>query len=118
MFFFFFYFRLYLFCIIIICRVGKRCLGSIVPVPNPPDVPLENEPVLGYTKGSKERAELEKVLDEMASECTEVPLVIGDKEIKTDLCKYQVMVRIIVLNILLRKFIRKRRMGLLNYITL
>ncbi|KAF7406458.1 hypothetical protein HZH68_005827 [Vespula germanica] len=73
-------------------KVGTRCLGSIVPIPNPPDLPLENEPILGYTKGSKERAELEKVLDEMASECTEVPLVIGDKEIKTDLCKYQVMV--------------------------
>ncbi|KAI4500075.1 hypothetical protein M0802_004945 [Mischocyttarus mexicanus] len=72
-------------------KVGTRCLGSIVPIPNPPEFPLENEPVLGYQKGSKERAELEKVLDEMASECTEVPLVIGDKEIKTDLCKYQVM---------------------------
>lgn len=73
-------------------RVGARCLGSIVPVPNPPDFSLENEPVLSYKKGSPERAELEKVLDSMATECEEVPLVIGNEEIKTNLCKYQVMV--------------------------
>jgi len=53
---------------------------------------LENEPVLSYKKGSPERKELEKVLDKMASECEEVPLVIGNEEIKSDLCKYQVMV--------------------------
>jgi len=69
-------------------------LGSIVPVSNPPDFPLENEPVLSYKKGSPERAELEKVLDKMSSECEEVPLVIGNEEIKTDLCRYQVMVRL------------------------
>lgn len=65
-----------------------------MPVPCPPEFPLENEPVLCYKKGSPERAELEKVLENMASECEEVPLVIGNEEIKTDLCKYQVMVRI------------------------
>ncbi|XP_011159082.1 delta-1-pyrroline-5-carboxylate dehydrogenase, mitochondrial isoform X1 [Solenopsis invicta] len=72
-------------------KVGSRCLGSIVPVSNPPDFPLENEPVLSYKKGSPERAELEKVLDKMSGECEEVPLVIGNEEIKTDLCRYQVM---------------------------
>jgi len=73
-------------------RIGGRCLGSIVPVPSPPDFPLENEPVLGYEKGSAERAELEKALDKMSNECEEVPLVIGNEEIRTDLCKHQVMV--------------------------
>ncbi|CAK9799415.1 Delta-1-pyrroline-5-carboxylate dehydrogenase, mitochondrial [Anthophora quadrimaculata] len=72
-------------------KVSARCLGTIVPVPNPPEFPLENEPVLTYKKGSSERAELEKVLDKMSKECEEVPLVIGNEEIKTDLCKYQVM---------------------------
>ena len=67
-------------------------MGSIVPVSHPPDFPLENEPILSYKKGSPERAELEKVLDKMSNECEEVPLVIGDEEIKTDLCKHQVMV--------------------------
>lgn len=69
-------------------------MGSIVPVSNPPDFPLENEPVLDYKKGSPERAELEKVLDKMSSECEEIPLVIGNEEIKTDLCRYQVMVHL------------------------
>lgn len=77
-------------------RVGTRYLGSIVPVSSPPDFPLENEPVLSYKKGSAERAELEKVLDKMSSECEEVPLVIGDEEIKTDLSRYQVMVRLLI----------------------
>ncbi|XP_011875969.1 PREDICTED: delta-1-pyrroline-5-carboxylate dehydrogenase, mitochondrial [Vollenhovia emeryi] len=72
-------------------KVGTRYLGSIVPTSSPPDFPLENEPVLSYNKGSPERAELEKVLDKMSGECEEVPLVIGDEEIKTDLCRYQVM---------------------------
>lgn len=78
-------------------RVGTRCLGSIVPVLNLPDFPLENEPVLSYKKGSPERVELEKVLDKMSSECEEVPLVIGDEEIKTNLCRYQVMVCFILI---------------------
>ncbi|XP_015597574.1 delta-1-pyrroline-5-carboxylate dehydrogenase, mitochondrial [Cephus cinctus] len=72
-------------------KVGARCLGTIVPIPNPPEFPLENEPVLTYKKGSKERAELEKALDKMAGECEEIPLVIGNEEIKTNLVKYQVM---------------------------
>lgn len=61
-------------------------------MPNPAEFPLENEPVLNYKKGSPERAELERALDKMASDCEEVPLVIGNEEIKTDLCRYQVMV--------------------------
>ncbi|XP_015436629.1 PREDICTED: delta-1-pyrroline-5-carboxylate dehydrogenase, mitochondrial [Dufourea novaeangliae] len=72
-------------------KVSTRCLGTIVPVSNPPEFSLENEPILSYTKGSPERAELEKVLDKMANECEEIPLVIGNEEIKTDLCRYQVM---------------------------
>ncbi|XP_076765603.1 delta-1-Pyrroline-5-carboxylate dehydrogenase 1 isoform X2 [Xylocopa sonorina] len=72
-------------------KVSTRCLGTIVPLPNAAEFPLENEPVLSYKKGSPERAELEKVLDKMANECEEIPLVIGNEEIKTNLCKYQVM---------------------------
>ncbi|XP_066595876.1 delta-1-pyrroline-5-carboxylate dehydrogenase, mitochondrial [Prorops nasuta] len=72
-------------------KVGARCIGSVVPKLNPPEILLENEPVLSYKKGSKERAELEKVLDKMACECEEIPLVIGDEEIKTKCVRYQVM---------------------------
>ncbi|XP_043279496.1 delta-1-pyrroline-5-carboxylate dehydrogenase, mitochondrial [Venturia canescens] len=72
-------------------KIGARCLGSIVPLSKPPDIPLENEPVLSYKKGSKERADLQKVLDKMSNECEEVPLVIGGEEICTGDVKYQVM---------------------------
>ncbi|XP_076167716.1 delta-1-Pyrroline-5-carboxylate dehydrogenase 1 isoform X1 [Ptiloglossa arizonensis] len=72
-------------------KIGKRCLGSIVPVPNPTEFPLENEPILSYKKGSPERVELEKTLDNMSNNCEEVPLIIGEEEIKTTLCRYQVM---------------------------
>jgi len=64
-----------------------------VSLPAPAEFPLENEPILTYEKGSPERAQLEKVLDKMSTECEEVPLVIGNEEIKTDLCRQQVMVR-------------------------
>lgn len=65
-----------------------------MPIANPPEFPLENEPVLSYEKGSPERAELEKTLDKIASEYEEVPLVIGNEEIKSDIVKYQVMVNL------------------------
>lgn len=64
-------------------------------VPNPKEFPLENEPILAYQKGSKERAELEKTLDKMSNECEDIPLVIGGEEIRTDKVKYQVMVKIL-----------------------
>lgn len=63
-----------------------------MPIPKPKEFPLVNEPILSYKKGSSERAELEKVLDNMANDCEEIPLVIGGKEIKSDVFKYQVMV--------------------------
>ncbi|XP_017892642.1 delta-1-pyrroline-5-carboxylate dehydrogenase, mitochondrial [Ceratina calcarata] len=72
-------------------KISTRCFGSIMPVPNPVEFPLKNEPILLYKKGSPERAELEKTLDKMANELEEIPLVIGNEEIKTDLAKYQVM---------------------------
>ena len=78
-----------------LCRVGARWLGSVVPVVKTKEFPLKNEPILSYKKGSKERAELEKALDKMSNECEDIPLVIGDKEIRTENCVHQVMVRII-----------------------
>lgn len=55
-----------------------------------PDFQVTNEPVLEYLSGSKERAELEKALAELKDTCTEVPIIIDGKEIKSDLVKYQV----------------------------
>jgi 1-pyrroline-5-carboxylate dehydrogenase len=48
------------------------------------DVPCpENEPVLGYAPGSPERAELERRLEKMPAETTEIPLVIGGRDVFT-----------------------------------
>jgi len=43
----------------------------------------ENEPVLSYAPGSKERAELKAVLQEMLASPVEVPCFIGGREITT-----------------------------------
>jgi 1-pyrroline-5-carboxylate dehydrogenase len=43
----------------------------------------ENEPVLGYLKGSSERTELEKELLRQEATVVEIPLIIGGKEIRT-----------------------------------
>src|SRR5689334_10394110 len=46
-------------------------------------VPLPvNEPPRSYAPGSAERASIKKRLDEMASERIEIPLVIGDRDIR------------------------------------
>lgn len=43
----------------------------------------QNEPVLSYAPGTKERAELKAALEEMKRTPVEVPCIIGGKEIKT-----------------------------------
>jgi len=42
-----------------------------------------NEPILNYSPGSPEKAELKKKLTELQSKEIEIPLIIGGKEIKT-----------------------------------
>uniref|UniRef100_A0A2R5LKI9 Multifunctional fusion protein n=1 Tax=Ornithodoros turicata TaxID=34597 RepID=A0A2R5LKI9_9ACAR len=44
---------------------------------------IKNEPILGYLPGSKERNALEESLNRLSNTCTEVPIVIGGKEIRT-----------------------------------
>lgn len=56
------------------------------------DFSIQNEPVLPYTKGSKERKDLEATLADYSNNCVEVPIVIGGKEYKTDRVMYQPMV--------------------------
>ena len=43
----------------------------------------ENEPVLGYAPGSPERTNIRKALDELYNTVTEIPAIIGGKEVKT-----------------------------------
>lgn len=72
-------------------RAGKRFLGSVIPDIKINDFGIKNEPILGYLKGSKERAELEKALQATAAKQEDVPIVIGDEEIRTNDVRYQVM---------------------------
>jgi len=43
-----------------------------------------NEPVLNYAPGSPERKELKRVLKEMKSAVTDIPMIIGGREIRTE----------------------------------
>ncbi len=52
--------------------------NSIFVFPKP-----ENEPVKGYAPGSVERKEIRKALDELYGKVTEIPAIIGGKEVKT-----------------------------------
>ena len=42
-----------------------------------------NEPVLSYAPGTRERAELKAMLDKMAGERIDIPMVIGGKQVRT-----------------------------------
>lgn len=63
----------------------------MVPDLNLPDLALVNEPILGYAKQSKERAELEAELKRTAETCEDIPIVIGEEELRTNDVKCQVM---------------------------
>lgn len=43
----------------------------------------DNEPMMGYARGSRERDELEKELKRISSETVEIPLIINGKPVKT-----------------------------------
>lgn len=43
----------------------------------------ENEPVLGYAPGSPERAKIREALDELYNMVTDIPAIIGGKEVRT-----------------------------------
>ncbi|HET6612265.1 MAG TPA: L-glutamate gamma-semialdehyde dehydrogenase [Kofleriaceae bacterium] len=52
--------------------------NAIVHVPEP-----KNEPIYSYAPGSRERAELSAALDAMATECPEIPCIIGGERVTT-----------------------------------
>lgn len=68
-------------------------MGSVIPDIKINDFGIKNEPILGYLKGSKERAELEKALQATAAKQEDVPIVIGDEEIRTNDVRYQVNIK-------------------------
>ncbi|GFN74271.1 delta-1-pyrroline-5-carboxylate dehydrogenase, mitochondrial [Plakobranchus ocellatus] len=62
-------------------NAGLRCLSSTYTA--------TNEPMLEFAKGSKETQELEKVMGQY-KDPVDVPIVIGDEEIRTELVQRQV----------------------------
>ncbi|XP_053508757.1 delta-1-pyrroline-5-carboxylate dehydrogenase, mitochondrial [Ictalurus furcatus] len=52
-------------------------------------VEVKNEPILAFEKGSKERVELEKALQDLKGKTEEIPCVIGDEQIWTKEIRYQ-----------------------------
>lgn len=66
-------------------------MKSVIELPNVPEIKLYNEPVLNYRKGSTERTQLEKKLQETASTCEDIPIVIGNEEFRTNQVRCQVM---------------------------
>jgi 1-pyrroline-5-carboxylate dehydrogenase len=56
---------------------------------NPP--PAENEPIHDYAPGSPERDRLQRRLEQMRSERTDIPLVIGGRDVRTGDTKQAVM---------------------------
>lgn len=55
------------------------------------DFGIENEPILGYKKGSKERKELIEALKDAKSKVVDVPIMIAGEEIRTNEVRYQTM---------------------------
>ena len=80
-------------------RVGARAISSVVPKSDIDlkDFKVENEPVLGYLPGSKEREELQSALNSLVDVTEDIPIIIGGKEYRTEHVQYQVMVRYIKL---------------------
>ncbi|XP_015256609.1 delta-1-pyrroline-5-carboxylate dehydrogenase, mitochondrial isoform X1 [Cyprinodon tularosa] len=52
-------------------------------------VEVKNEPILGFQKGSPERAELQKALDSLKGKTEEIPCVVGDEHVWTRDIRYQ-----------------------------
>ncbi|XP_030035609.2 delta-1-pyrroline-5-carboxylate dehydrogenase, mitochondrial [Manduca sexta] len=72
-------------------RSLERCISSVVEIPKLQNNNVENEPVLAYRAGSRERAELADELKRTAAVTEEIPIVIGGQTIKDGEPQYQVM---------------------------
>ncbi|XP_037535651.1 delta-1-pyrroline-5-carboxylate dehydrogenase, mitochondrial [Nematolebias whitei] len=52
-------------------------------------VEVNNEPILSFTEGSPERAELQKVLESLKGQTEQIPCVVGDEHVWTKDIRYQ-----------------------------
>ncbi|VVC36986.1 Aldehyde/histidinol dehydrogenase,Aldehyde dehydrogenase N-terminal domain,Aldehyde dehydrogenase [Cinara cedri] len=67
-----------------------RGIGSLS-LPKIKDFTVENEPLLEYLPGSKERKDIEAELKKLSDHVEDVPIIIGNEKIKTENVRYQVM---------------------------
>ncbi|KAG5682260.1 hypothetical protein PVAND_011624 [Polypedilum vanderplanki] len=74
-----------------VSNLRPRYISSVVPEHNLKDFDVKNEPILGYKKGSTERNELVKALEEAKSNVADCPIIIGGEEFRTNDVRYQVM---------------------------
>lgn len=65
------------------CRVRSLTFAQHVD-----EFSVTNEPMLSYLPGSKERQALQDALNELKDTCTEVPIVVGGKEMRTSEARY------------------------------
>merc|ERR1719326_2404645 len=74
-------------------QIGKRSISSVVPKSDleVTDFSIENEPILGYLPGSKERSELEASIAKFSAQTEDIPIIIGGKEYRTDNVQHQPM---------------------------
>ncbi|CAG9783391.1 unnamed protein product [Diatraea saccharalis] len=72
-------------------RSLERSVSSIVELPKLENFGVQNEPILGYREGSQERGQLKEELARAASNTEEVPIVIGNEEVRDGEPRYQVM---------------------------
>jgi 1-pyrroline-5-carboxylate dehydrogenase len=72
----------------------SRCMSrvaSVLPHSNITEFNITNEPILGNLPGSPERIQLDESLAKFSSQVVDVPIVIGDEELRTGEPHYQVM---------------------------
>ncbi|KAF5294326.1 hypothetical protein FQR65_LT10779 [Abscondita terminalis] len=72
-------------------RNFKRCTGSVVALEKFIEGKVQNEPVLQYLNGSKERQGIIEQLEAARGCEVDIPIVIGNQELRTKECRYQVM---------------------------
>ncbi|CAH0405662.1 unnamed protein product [Chilo suppressalis] len=72
-------------------RSLERSVSSIVELPKLQNFDVQNEPILGYREGSQERNMLKEELARAAAVTEDVPIVIGDEEVRDGEPRFQVM---------------------------
>ncbi|XP_035230178.1 delta-1-pyrroline-5-carboxylate dehydrogenase, mitochondrial-like isoform X1 [Stegodyphus dumicola] len=74
-----------------IIGILKKRIQPISFVTKVDDFEVKNEPILQYLKDSKERKELFDAIAKYKDSCVEIPIVVGNEEIRSGDVKYQVM---------------------------